>query len=368
MAQKLVEWALLRHSDSEAGFERYAAFIRANPDWPSIPLLRRRAEARLWQERRDAATVRRFLGGQPTSALGRLALARVLQGEGDRAGAEREVRAVWQSAEMSSELEAAVAEAFPHGLTSVDHIARMDRRIGAKDFGAAMRAAKRLGSGQVAIVKACAAAEANSKKSSALLEEVPNDLRGDLGYVLCRLHWLLVHNDVAAAAKLVTESPREGLRQDVDEWWRERRLLARRLIDLGDPQTAYRIVREAAAPANPYYRAEYHFMAGWLVLRFLNDPTTALRHFTHVDEGSSDPIVLARAAYWRGRAAEAAGQFEDMRAQYEAAAAYPTAYYGQPNGSVSPTIGSVSYPTRSTIHKWAPPRSVLCSRSTRVRT
>ena len=47
VAQKLVEWALLRHAESEAQFERYATFIRANPDWPSIPLLRRRAEVRL---------------------------------------------------------------------------------------------------------------------------------------------------------------------------------------------------------------------------------------------------------------------------------------------------------------------------------
>ena len=70
-------------------------------------------------------------------------------------------------------------------------------------------------------------------------------------------------------------------------------------------QTAYRVVRDAALPANPYYRAEFHFMAGWIALRFLNDPATALKHFTHVDDGSSDPVVLARAAYWRGRAAEA---------------------------------------------------------------
>ena len=80
-----------------------------------------------------------------------------------------------------------------------------------------------------------------------------------------------------AAARLVRELSPEGLaRQDVDEWWRERRLLARRLIDLGDPQIAYHIVREAAAPANPYYRAEYHFMAGWIALRFLKDPIKRL--------------------------------------------------------------------------------------------
>ena len=118
VARKLVEWIMLRDSDSPAGFDRYAAFIQANADWPSIASLRRRAEARLWQERRDASTVRRFLGRQPVSAVGRLALARVLQGEGDRAGAEREVRGVWQSAEMSAELETAVSNEFAGVLTS----------------------------------------------------------------------------------------------------------------------------------------------------------------------------------------------------------------------------------------------------------
>jgi hypothetical protein len=69
VARNLVEWTLLRDSDSPGGFDRYAAFVQANTNWPSISMLRRRAEARLWQERRDAATVRRFLGGQPTSVL-----------------------------------------------------------------------------------------------------------------------------------------------------------------------------------------------------------------------------------------------------------------------------------------------------------
>jgi soluble lytic murein transglycosylase len=331
VAQKLVEWALLRHSDSQAGFERYAAFVRANPDWPSIPLLRRRAEARLWQEGRDAGTVHRFFSQeQPTSTVGRLALAHVLLAEGDRVNAEREVRAVWQSAELPAELEAATLETFRDQLSTADHRARMDRRIGAKDFGAAMRSAKRLGGTEVAIVKACAAVEANSSKSGALLDAVSETARQDLGYALCRLHWLLRRDSVAAAVELILAASSEDLpRQDTNEWWRQRRALARRLLDLGDAGTAYRVVREATPPINPYYRAEFHFIAGWIALRFLGDPSTAREHFAHVDEGVVDPTVRARAAYWRGRAAETAGNQMEMRAQYEAAAQYPTAYYGQ---------------------------------------
>jgi soluble lytic murein transglycosylase len=177
---------------------------------------------------------------------------------------------------------------------------------------------------EVAIVKACAAAEADSTKAGALLDVAPSEARRDMGFALCRLHWLVRHNEFAAAAMLVLAVSSEDLRrQDTDEWWRERRLLARGLIDLGDSETAYRVVREAAPPANPYYRAEFHFMAGWIALRFLDDPAAALKHFAQVDEGSADPIVRARAAYWRGRAAEATGQFEEMRAQYESLLAIP---------------------------------------------
>jgi soluble lytic murein transglycosylase len=330
VARTLVEWLLLRHADSEAGFDRYAAFIKRNPEWPSLALLRRRAEARLWQERRDPATVRGFVGPQAAGVMGELALARVLMGAGDRAGAEEKVRAAWRSGELSAKTETSVLDAFPDLLTKADHAARMDRRLGAKDFGGAMRAAHRVGDGGVAIVKACAAAEANAAKAGKLLNAVPGTVHDDPGYVLCRIHALMRKDSVAAAAKLALAAPGDAVdRMDTDEWWRERRVLARKLLDQGDAQTAYEVVRGAAAPANPYYRAEQHFMSGWIALRFRADPATAATHFAHIDDGATDPIVLARAAYWRGRAAEAAGDLQGMRAQYETAARHPTAYYGQ---------------------------------------
>jgi soluble lytic murein transglycosylase len=330
VAQKLVEWVILRSEDSRADFDRYTAFIRDNPGWPSIPLFRRRAEGTLWQERRDATTVRRFLGGAPSSAKGRFALARVLLAEGDRSAAEQEIREAWWTEGLSDKLEAQVVDAFRGFLTSSDHRKRMDRRLGAKDFTAAMRAAHRLGSDETSIVKACAAVAGKSSKARSLLEAVPSGARHDPGYTLCRIHWLLRNDGVAEATRLMVAAPREDMRfQDTDEWWRERRTLARALLDLGDAMTAYQVVRDAAPPANVNYRAEFHFMAGWIMLRFLNDPEAALAHFAHIDDGSANPIVLARAGYWRGRAAEAAGRVQEAHTHYEAAARHSTAYYGQ---------------------------------------
>jgi soluble lytic murein transglycosylase len=329
-AQKLVEWFILRHSETTANFSRYAAFIAANPEWPSAALLRRRAEARLWQERSDAARVRGFTGDQPVSARGKLALARIMLGEGDRDGAGRLVRDAWRSEELSERVEAEALDMFRDLLTNEDHRARMDRRIGAKDSAGATRAAKLLGSDALAIVKACAAVTGKANKAPDMLGAVATEARQDLGYTLCRIQWMLAQNKIDDAARvMLAAAPETMAQQDTDQWWRERRSLARKLMDQGKFLAAYQVIRPAAAPANEYYRADVHFMCGWIALRYLDEPASAREHFAHIDDGAANPIVLARANYWRGRAAEALGDKDAMKAGYEAAARYPTAYYGQ---------------------------------------
>ena len=122
---------------------------------------------------------------------------------------------------------------------------------------------------------------------------------------------------------------RSGQAIDVNQWWVERRLASRKLLDLGDARLAYEVANGAAPPQNQNYRAEQHFTAGWIALRFLHQPAIALAHFARIADGVSNPITLARSFYWQARAAEALGRDQEARALYEAAAHYPTAYYGQ---------------------------------------
>lgn len=328
--QKLADWFMLRHSESTANFKRYAAFLAANPDWPSSALMRRRAEARLWQEKSDAAIVHKFTMDRPTSAKGKFALARVLLAEGDSDRAARLVRQAWRTDELSERSEEDSYEAFRELLTTEDHRARMDRRLGAKDYAAARRAAKRIGEDAVAIVKACAAVTGKANKAKDYLEDVSTEARRDLGYVLCRAQWHLQNDRIDDAAEVIlAAAPDTMAAQDTDAWWRERRLLARKLLDQGKSRTAYDVVRTAAVPEKEVYRVDYHFMCGWIALRYLDDPKTAMVHFAAIDEGSANPIALSRGHYWRGRAAEALGATVDARQSYQAAARYPTAYYGQ---------------------------------------
>lgn len=332
VARKLSEWVILRSDDNGASSDRYRAFITENPSWPSQTFLRRRGESALWDDKRDDSVVLAFFNGeQPVSAKGRFMLARALLARGDRPGAERLVREAWRGDSFSSDTEEVAFDKFGTLLTPGDIKVRMDMLLYSGDNAeAALRSAKRLGSGHVALAKARIALNKKASNAKALLDAVPSDLHNDPLYLFSKAQWLRREDKFSEAARAMQAAPRDPARLvNADEWWIERRLLARKLLDTNEPRTAYVVARDASLPARDIYKTEQEFTAGWIALRFLNDPALAAQHFARIGVGSVNPTALARAGYWQGRAAEAAGRTQEARAGYEAAAAQSTSYYGQ---------------------------------------
>ena len=331
LARKLVEWAIVRSDENDAGFDRLAAFSNDNPSWPNAVMIRKRAEGALWDEKRSPDTVRAFFAGsKPITAKGKFALARALQARGDAAGAAQLAREAWREDTCSAQVERIVLDTFGDVLTRADHKARMDRRFYDDDPDAGMRMAQLLGGADLLIGKARKAVVEKSSNAKALLEAVPVSARNDAGYIFHKAQWLRREDQPLEAAQLLQSAPRSASQlHNLDEWWVERRLVARKLLDLGENAAAYHVARDALPPSKENLRAEHEFTAGWIALRFNNNPKAAYQHFARVGEGTSNPITLARGEYWQGRAAEAAGSNNTARAHYQAAAQYSTAYYGQ---------------------------------------
>jgi len=332
VARKLAEWLILRSDNNSATVERYRAFMASNPTWPSQTLFRRRLEAALWDDRaNDSAVWSWFENESPVSAKGRLALARAMMARGDRANAERLVREGWRSDPMSEDTETATLDMFGPFVSAGDQKARMDNFGYTTDNeAAAMRAAKRLGAGYVALAKARLASVRKAANAKALLDAVPRELHSDAGYIFARIQQLRREEKYAEAAQLMMSAPRDPNRLfNLDEWWIERRLISRKMIDLGEYKTAYLIARDAALPSRDIYKTEQEFTSGWIALRFLNDPSVAAQHFARIGVGSVNPTTLARAGYWKGRAAEAMGREREARGFYTSAAEQSTSYYGQ---------------------------------------
>ena len=227
------------------------------------------------------------------------------------------MRDAWRNDPMSEDTENTALDLFGALLTPGDHKARMDLLLYGTSRTRRMRAAKRLGGDYVMIAKARIAANRKAANAKALLDAVPCELRSDAGYMFSQIQLLRREEKFAEAAELMLSAPRDpGRLCNLDEWWIERRLLARKMLDSGEYRTAYLIARDAALPARDIYKTEQEFTAGWIALRFLNDPATAAQHFARIGVGSVNPTALARAGYWQGRAAEAAGRTQEARAAY----------------------------------------------------
>src|SRR5262249_46235528 len=184
-----------------------------------------------------------------------------------------------------------------------------------------LRVARRLGAADLAIAQARIAINRKGADVKKLLDRVPADARHDPDYLLAKTYVLRHENKIAEAAQGRLSAPCAlDEIDDGEEWWVERRIMARKLLDLGDARSAYRVVAEGAEPTKENSRIERHFMAGWIALRFLDESQTAATHFKRIQDVTRHPTSYARSHYWLGRVAEALHPPQQARAEYETAA------------------------------------------------
>jgi soluble lytic murein transglycosylase len=330
VATTLLDWAEIRYGGALIDFDRLAAFARANPDWPGLGWVRKRAEEAAVAERKPAAILRAFFARErPATASGKLALALAFKADGLNADAAALIRDAWRNDTFGREIESRILDDFSDSLTEADHRFRMERFLFKENWDAARRAAGYAGKDYLALVKARSAVSSRAGNAAKLLDAVPAGLKADTSYIFSRAQFLRRANKAAEAAKVIADVTRDpAVLADADEWWVERRLIARKLLDDGDAKAAYAVASGHGATSSEK-RIEAEFHAGWIALRFLNTPETAARHFARAAGIAVTPISVSRVAYWQGRAAEAAGTADEARIFYRRAATQGTTYYGQ---------------------------------------
>jgi len=309
--------------------QRLAAFAAAHPHWPGGDWIRAVEEAHLYADHPPAAVVlARFASQAPATAAGKLALARAALEAGRRDQASVIVAPLWREEDLDLWGEGETLKTFAALLTRADHKYRADRLLYAGKSAAALRAAALAGADEVALAQARFDA-ANGPLPPRAVAAVPQALQADPGLLVARVQDARRANRAREAAAWLAQAPSDPAALiDPDAWWSERRMVARELIDLGDPRQAFALCA-AAAPASVSAKVDADFHAGWIALRFLGDAQEAARRFDAAGAVAATPLSIARAAYWRGRAAEALGRGDEARRFYERAAAFPIAYYGQ---------------------------------------
>ncbi len=329
LARRIVDWQLARSGSRTISSEFITRFVASAGDWPDADLLRKRAEAALLRENPSPRVVLSAFGSsKPQSIDGAIILARALVATGNSRRAHAIIAPFWRETRMSNNDESTVLREFGSVLTRADHKARADAMLYMDRTRDALAVAKYLSGAERALVNARVAVIRREKNAEAKLRAVPASMRKDPGYIFSYTQFLRRAERIEEAATMINRAPRDRAHLvNPDEWWVERRVLSRELLDVGKPREAYRVASHHAAESNSKF-AEAEFHCGWYALRFLNDPRQAKAHFERIAEIGRTPITLARANYWIGRAV-AAGASGSSRSYYEKAARYPGTYYGQ---------------------------------------
>jgi soluble lytic murein transglycosylase len=316
-------WAIAMSGGSSV---EIASAAQTLSQWPGAEVLKENGERALYREKPDPQTViQAFAASAPLTVQGVTLLARAYIATGQLDAARAVISPFWRMKKLEASDETAIIKEFGAIIPTTDHRFRMERMFYAERPASAQRVASLAGAKELA--DAWAAVLRNDKGAKKLLDAVP-DAQRSAGYLFAKAKYLRRKKSFAEAAAVMLKAPRDKASLvDPDEWWVERRVLSRELVDQGDIKTAYKLVaaHSAEKTAN-IVEAEFH--AGWYALRGLNDPKTAAKHFQRIAEVADGPIGLSRAYYWLGRTAEAGGP-GDAAAYYKKAAAYGTAFYGQ---------------------------------------
>jgi peptidoglycan lytic transglycosylase len=333
-ARAFALWYRYRGAGINGSAEAIEQFRLDHPDWPALDDLREKAETALFLNDASPETVKAFFASSsPQTGAGKAALAGLYLKEGNEKGARDLVISAWRDHELNQAVETKILAKYGSMLDADAHRARIDRLLYPDDksaIPAALRVAKLLPADEQKKIAARIAVVQRGGNAGKLLDALPaNAVEADAGLRFNRIQWLRRKDRDKEAWQMLLDAPSEpNVLLDLNNWWIERRVNCREALNAGQARIAYEIAEKHGLVSGDAY-IEAEFLAGWIALRFLADPNTALRHFVALRSAATSSKSIALGEYWLGRTSLALGDRSSAIVHFHGAAQYPQYFYGQ---------------------------------------
>ena len=338
MSQAIDRWErLTANGNTDAGFNAYAGFVLAYPDFPKETLLRARAENALDEEAVGANQLVAFFDRKPpltNTARARYALAlAALQ----RPEAFNVARAAWRGGAMSSPSEAYLVGLFGARFAPEDNDARMAALLWQGETEAALRMVNQVSPAHRELYVARLALIGGSLPESAGAT-TPANARTDPGYVYNLANQYRGSGNLPAAIDLLANRPQfAGLPHKAEDYVS----LALRVANGAGASDAVAIaskVDDLFAPGTDISEGSFvlrdkmtdlMWLGGTKALWSLGDGRRAAPLFYRYGTAAATPLTRSKGFYWAGKASESAGDRREAERYYAMAAEHADYYYGQ---------------------------------------
>ncbi|MGQ0527099.1 MAG: lytic transglycosylase domain-containing protein [Alphaproteobacteria bacterium] len=332
LAHKIYTWLACKNDEPSCDFETLYRFIDENPGWPQMDKLLRQAEEKMPRSIGLSEALRWFAMYPPQTDSG----LDIYMNAMISSGRENEARAFitdwWARTLVSREAQKDIYSVYGSYIDVQAHRRRFDMLLFARQYPNARAMANVLGPGYLELAEARIALAGELPGVEDAISRVPHSLQKDPGFLYERLHWRRVHALDAEAVEILYDPPPASQVQNPEDWWKERNILIRRMLEKRYYRNAYLLASKHGLKKGPEY-AEAEWLGGWLALRFVKNPSKARQHFKNMYDSVVTPMSRSRGAYWAGRAADAAGDKAAAKDWYGEAAKFQTVFYGQLAGS-----------------------------------
>ncbi|MEC8622495.1 MAG: lytic transglycosylase domain-containing protein [Pseudomonadota bacterium] len=330
LGDKIVAWLEMTQGSDGYSFEELSQFITKNDQWPGIHSIRKNLELKIQAERLSAQRIIEwFKKYPPLTVEGHEVLAKAFLEESQKTKALSNIKAAWLKGRFSRRSQKEFYKQYRNFLNPTLHWNRLDRLLWRGRTTEAQRMLRLVPyekrAQAVARIKLRSLHGGVDKSISALSEAD----KKDPGIIYERIRWRRVKNKNLQTVELFNSYRRTALHPKL--WATERIIIARRLMVRGEIGAAWKILRDhqISFSDDRLSYAKVQWLAGWLALRYLNNPAEAFARFMDLFEVVRYPVSKARAAYWLARSAETLGDSKLAEKWFTEASRHPTTFYGQ---------------------------------------
>ncbi len=325
---KMYYWQLYTKGEGDIDFRRITNFIRQNPEWPKQARLKAVAEKYMPDDWPVKEKLKWFNSYSPQTARGMQLYLDALLSLGKTNEAIRKLSDWWATAPLSEQDQTLFLKTYKPLISREAQLKRLDYLLFSKRYTNARALVPYLDAGYDVLAEARIALAHDKGNVNARIDRVPPALRSEVGLTYERLRWRRSHNLNDRAIEILLNPPPAENITNLEDWWRERHILVRRLMEEKRYEEAYKIA-SGHQQKEGWTHAQAEWVSGWLALRFIKQPRKALPHFEKLYQRVSTPVSKARAAYWMARACDDLERPDLSAVWYREAARYPSTFYGQ---------------------------------------
>jgi soluble lytic murein transglycosylase len=323
---RILRAADMAQPGTDISFIEMSDFVSDNPDWPNLKGILAIAEQKIPPNTPLSDVIAWFRAHPPQTINGFYRYIDALDATGQTSDVNSLILARWIDGDFSPDELVAFHARYEHALTGDANWMRLDRLLWKNDVTNARRAFAFATDDMKATAEARLALANQSSNAEYFLNRVPPGWQHTPGLLYERLRWYVRTNHDDDAVDLLMHAPADLGK--AEPWWEQRQLMVHRNIQKHNFAVAYQLAAEHGQTENKTL-VQAEFLAGWLALRFLNEPESARMHFQALYDSASTPVSRARGAYWLGRTFEVLNDRNSAEQAYENAAAFNITYYGQ---------------------------------------